>query len=175
MPYIKRCYKLGGDDDTMVGMRRNVIYKGVMTNLVAVKKKRKTFIYVTNYEDGPTKIVKRYRKRGKHEGFFGRLSCMGFHQKPGNSLNKIKGHSLLCLSLEYILAVLRREMKMKHMDIKSFRSLLARPGYVWKDEEGRLNTIIIVNRALMRRIGRSTIETQDMRIRLIEYRGRFSI
>jgi hypothetical protein len=66
-------------------------------------------------------------------------------------------------------------MNLNHMDTKSFRSLLSRPGYVWNDEEGMLNTIIIVNTASMKSIRRSTIETHDMKVRLTEYRGRFSI
>lgn len=172
IPDIRKWYRSG---KALVGMKKNVMYEGVMTNLLVVKKKKRTFMYVTNYNGNPAGIIKRYRERGKHECFFGKLSCMGFHNKPGNSLEKIKGHSLLCLSLEYILEILRKEMNLKHMDIKSFRSLLARPGYVWNDDEGRLNTIIIVNRALMKRMGRSTIETQDMRIRLIEYRGRITV
>jgi hypothetical protein len=101
---------------------------------------------------------------------------MGFHNKPGNSLEKIKGHSLLCLSLEYLLERLRRDLNLEHMDIRSFRSLLARPGYVWNDEEdGRLNTVMRVSRALIKRIGRTTIETPQMRIRLIEVRERISL
>jgi hypothetical protein len=166
----------------LVGMVRGVDYHGVKGNLVVLRITRKrhwkrkklkhlTLLYLTNYNDeNPVDILKRYRKRGSHEGFFGRLSCMGFHQKPGNSINQIKAHFLLCLSLEHLLEELRRELHLENMDIKSFRSSLERPGYVWNDEDGRLNTIMLVNRSFIRRIGRSTIELPSMRIRFIETR-----
>ena len=165
-----------------VGVVRGVDYHGVKGNLLVLritrkkhwkrkKTKRLTLLYLTNYDDNnPVDILKRYRKRGAHEGFFGRLSCMGFHQKPGNSINQIKGHFLLCLSLEHLLEELRRELHLEHMGIKSFRSALERPGYVWNGKDGKLNTIILVNRSFIRRIGRSTIELPTVRIRFIETR-----
>lgn len=167
----------------LVGMVRGVDYHGVKGNLIVLRITRKkhwkrkktkhlTLLYLTNYNDeSPVNILKRYRKRGAHEGFFGRLSCMGFHQKPGNSIDQIKAHFLLCLSLEHLLEELRRELHLEHMDIKSFRSTLERRGYVWNDnKDGKLNTIMLVNRAFIRRIGRSTIELPSIRIRFIETR-----
>jgi hypothetical protein len=166
----------------LVGMVRAVPYYNVKGNLIVLKIKRKkhwkrkktkhrTLLYLTNYnDDNPVDILKRYRKRGAHEGFFGRLSCMGFHQKPGNSINLIKGHFLLCLSLEHLLEELRRELHFGNMDIKSLRSSLERPGYVWNDKDGKLNTIMLVNRSFIRMIRRSNIELPTMRIRFIETR-----
>lgn len=166
----------------LVGMVCGVDYHDVKGNLIVLKIKRKkhwkrkktkhlTLLYLTNYnDDNPADILKRYRKRGAHEGFFGRLSCMGFHQKPGNSINQIKGHFFLCLSLEHLLEELRRELHLENMDIKSFRSNLERPGYVWNDKDGKLNTIMLVNRSFIRKIGRSTIELPTVRIRFIETR-----
>ncbi|MHB8567301.1 MAG: transposase [Nitrososphaerales archaeon] len=173
----------------LVGMVRGVDYHGIKGNLIVLRIMRKkhwkrknkktkhlTLLYLTNYnDDNPVDILKRYRKRGAHEGFFGRLSCMGFHQKPGNSINQIKAHFLLCISLEHLLEELRRELHLDNMDIKSFRSALERPGYVWKDKCGKLNTIMLVNRAFIRRIGRSTIELQSMRIRFIETRNNIDL
>ena len=168
----------------LVGMVPHIDYYGVRGNLIVLRIKRKkhwkrknkktkhlTLLYLTNYnDDNPVEILKRYRKRGAHEGFFGRLSCIGFHQKPGNSINQIKAHFLLCLSLEHLLEELRRELHLEHMDIKGFRSALERPGYVWNDDDGKLNTIMLVNRAFIRNIGRSTIELPSLRIRFIETR-----
>ncbi|MHB8568477.1 MAG: hypothetical protein ACYC7D_11370 [Nitrososphaerales archaeon] len=39
----------------------------------------------------------------------------------------------------------------------------------------RLNTIMFVNRSFIRKIGRTTIETPNMRIRLIEDKGRIDL
>ncbi|MHB8568476.1 MAG: hypothetical protein ACYC7D_11375 [Nitrososphaerales archaeon] len=127
----------------LVGIVRGVDYHGVKGNLIVLrimrkkhwkrKKKNKnkrtrkhlTLLYLTNYnDDNPVDILKRYRKRGAHEGFFGRLSCMGFHQKPGNNAMQIKAHFFLCISLELLLHELREELNLGPIGIKSFSALL---------------------------------------------------
>lgn len=177
----------------LVGIVRGVDYHGVQGNLIVLRIKRKkhwkrkktrrlTLLYLTNYnDDNPVEILKRYRRRGSHEGFFGRLSCMGFHQKPGNNSRQIKAHFFLCISLELLLHELREELNLGPIGIKSFSALLQKRGLVWyeKSSDGRkkkrLNTIMLVNRSFIRKIGKTTIETPNMRIRLIEDRGRINL
>lgn len=177
----------------LVGMVRGVDYNGVKGNLIVLrirrkkhwkrkKTKRLTLLYLTNYnDDNPVEILKRYRRRGSHEGFFGRLSCMGFHQKPGNNKKQINAHFFLCISLELLLHELREDLDFGPIGIKSFSALLQKRGLVWYEKfsdgrkKKRLNTIMLVNRSFIRKIGRTTIETPNMRIRLIEDRGRIDL
>ena len=177
VPKIKEW--IGVDDsDRVVGIFRGAMYRGLRTNLLAVKHHGSTFLYVTSTRslDALT-AMKQYWGRGKHEkkiGYF--KSFLSFARIPSTKLSKIKGHVFSCLLLYLLLRKISNELNIgKDVSPATMSALLERPGVVKlvKDEKGvttGVMALVVVNRSLMRKIGRSRLEIGQSIIEFVEFR-----
>ncbi len=168
-------------DGRVIGIFRGAVYKGIRTNLLAVKHHGSTYLYVTSTRSlGALAAMKQYWKRGNHEKSIGYLkSFLSFARIPSTKLSKIKGHVFSCLLLYMLLRRIAKELNLEQgnrvVSPATMQALLERPGVekLVKDEKGTTTgvmALIIVNRALMRRIRRSRIEIGESVIEFVEFR-----
>jgi hypothetical protein len=179
VPRIRRWTSV--QDGRLVGIFRGATYKGVATNLLAVKHHGSTYLYVMSTRSlGALAAVKQYWRRGNHEKAFGYIkSFLSFARIPSTKLSKIKGHVFSCLLLYVLLRRIAKELNLgqgnRAVSPATMQALLERPGVerLVKDENGMTTgvmALIIVNRALMRRIRRSRIEIGESVIEFVEFR-----
>ena len=147
-----------------------VTYHGLETNLIVLRKESgRRYMFVSNDGRDPPTVLGEYRRRGLHEKAIGRLNKVGFKSLPSNDLDRIAGHLLLYVFLGLVLAMMRREFGLGNVDAFTLRLLLSKPGLVRHDQDG-VRVWMVVNRALLKRLGRSTIRWSGGVIRLIELR-----
>ena len=169
-------------------LRQGVDYHGVRTNLVALSKqdrkdpsKRRTFLFITNDEstDDPFQILEQYRMRGEHERNLGCLSALGVKHLPSTENEKeIAGHLLTFIKLQFLFMLLRERLGIaENCEPRTLVNLLLRrPGMSWVEEgpdcEERRRTIIFANRAVIKKVGRTTLRFEGHEVTLIEqWRG----
>lgn len=178
VPKIKEWIRVDDDDGRLVGIFRAATYRGIKTNLLAVKHHGSTFLYVTSTRslDALT-AMKLYWRRGKHEkkiGYF--KSFLSLVRMPSTKLSKIKGHVFSCLLLYLLLRRIACELNLGNdLSPATMRALLERRGVVkqFKDENGVTTSVmalILVNRSLMRKIRRSKITIGQSVIEFVEFR-----
>lgn len=180
VPEIERWVSM--KDGRLIGAFRGAVYRGIKTNLLAVKHRGSTYLYVTSSGRlGAPGAMKEYWRRGKHEKAIGYLkSFLSFARMPSTKLSKIRGHVFSCLLLYVLLRRTAQELGIDQGDGVSpatMQALLERPGVVKivKDEgEGtttrKVMALIVVNRSLMRKIRRSRLEIGESVIELLEFR-----
>ncbi|MGI0090468.1 MAG: transposase [Nitrososphaerales archaeon] len=166
------------DGGRLIGMFRGAMYRGIRTNLIAVKHHGKTFLYVTSTRSlDALAAVMQYWQRGKHEKSIGYLkSFLSLVRMPSTKLSKIKGHVFSCLLLYVLLRKIGLELNLgSGLSPATMSALLKRPGVVKivKDERGvteNIAALIVVNRSLMRRIKRSRMVIGQSVIEFVEFR-----
>jgi hypothetical protein len=178
VPRIRRWTSV--QDGRLVGIFRGATYKGVATNLLVVKHHGSIFLYVTSTRSlGALAAMKQYWKRGRHEKSIGYLkSFLSLARIPSTKLSKIKGHVFCCLLLYVLLRKIAQELNVDRgggVSPATMQALLERPGVVKqvRDDEGTtvgVLALIVVNRSLMRKIGRSRIEVGTSVIEFMEFR-----
>jgi hypothetical protein len=174
IPTIERWKKL--DDGRLIGIVRNVAYKGVKTNLVVISDERvgRTFLYVSSYGKGARYIWGRYCRRGRHENGIGVAKSIGLEDgRPSTNLFQIKGHALACIYLLMLLKVLCERLNLGGGDLepRTIWGLLTRECYVrW--ENGRMIALVVVTRTMLARIGTSKIEWDGGTIELLWHQTR---
>jgi hypothetical protein len=124
--------------------------------------------------------MKQYGRRGNHEKAIGYLkSFLSFARIPSTRLSKIKRHVFSCLLLYVLLRRIAKELNVDRgsggVSPATMQALLERPGVerLVKDEKGTTTgvvALIIVNRALMRKMGRSRLEIGGSVIEFVEFR-----
>lgn len=167
-------------------LRKGLDYHGVETNLVALskqdrrdpsKKKRRVFLFITNdgSTDDPFQILRQYRMRGEHERNLGCLTALGVKHLPSTENEKeIAGHLLTFMKLQFLLMLLRRRLGIaENCEPRTLVNLLLRkPGMSWVEEgpdgEERRRTIIFANRAVIKKVGRTTLRFKGHEVTLIE-------
>lgn len=167
-------------------VRKGLDYHGVKTNLVALSKedrarqgKRRVFLFITNHaSDDPFYLLQQYRMRGDHERGLGCLSAIGMKRLPstGND-DEIAGHLLTFMRLQFVFMLAKRRLGLDGgLEAKTLSNLLLRrPGISWTEKRGGKSvrrTIVFANRALIKRIGRTTLRFDGREITFIEqWRG----
>ncbi len=167
-------------DGRVIGIFRGAVYRGIRTNLLAVKHHGSTYLYVTSSGSlGALDAMKQYWMRGNHEKAIGYLkSFLSFARIPSTKLSKIKGHVFSCLLLYVLLRRIAQELNVDRgsgVSPATMQALLERPGVMKlvKDEKGTTTgvaALIIVNKALIRRIGRSRLKIGQSVIEFVEFR-----
>lgn len=173
VPSIKHWSKL--KDGRLIGIKRNVTYYGVRTNLIAIKDQARTYLYVMSHRKSAKYAWKMFSRRGKHENGIGvAKSSIGFEDgRPSTNLFQIKGHALACIYLLMLLKALCEKLNLgeNNFEPKTFRNLFERECYVrW--EGGRMIALVIVSRTLLRRIGTSRIEWEGGTIEFLWHQER---
>ncbi len=174
IPTMEKWKKL--DDGRLIGIKRNVPYKDVKTNLVVVKdeRTRRSFLYISSYSKGARYVWSRFSQRGKHENWIGTAKSIGLEDmRPSTNLFQVKGHALACIYLMMLMNVLSEKLfDGASLEPLTVGSLLARECYVRWDEAGKLFALVIVSRTMLRKIGRSRIEWDGGVIELLWYQTR---
>jgi hypothetical protein len=155
-------------------LRRKLDYYGVKTNLIALSKrdrkhpsKRKMFLFITNDDSStdPFALLQHYRMRGEHERRLGCLSALGVKHLPStDSSEEIAGHLLLFMKLQFLFKLLCRKLGIKgECEPKTLANLfLRKSGMSWVErEDGKRRTMIFVNRAIIKKIGRTKLVFDD--------------
>ncbi len=161
------------EDGRLIGIKRGIEYHGVKTNLVAVKDKDRTYLYISNYTKGAKYIWSRYCRRGRHENGIGVVKSIGLEDgRPSTNLFQIKGHALACIYLMVLLKALSQRLGLDpDAEPQTIRNLLNRQCYVrWED--GRLIALVVVSRTLLARMGASRIEWKGGSIELLWHQER---
>ena len=93
------------DDGRLIGIFRGAKYRGIRTNLIAVKHHGSTFLYITSTRTlGALDAIMQYWLRGKHEKKIGYLKrFLSLTRMPSTKLSKIKGHVFSCILLYTLL------------------------------------------------------------------------
>jgi hypothetical protein len=179
LPMIRRWVEVD-DEGRLLGILRGAVYRGIETNLLVVKHHGSTFLYVTSTRSlGALAAMKQYWKRGRHEKSIGYMkSFLSFARIPSTKLSKIKGHVFCCLLLYLLLRKIAKELNVDHgsgVSPATMQALLERQGVVVlvRDDQGitvGVMALIVVNRSLMRKIGRSRIEIGKSVIEFVEFR-----
>jgi hypothetical protein len=179
LPMIKRWVEVD-DEGRLLGILRGAVYRGIETNLLVVKHHGSTFLYVTSARSlGALAAMKQYWKRGRHEKSIGYMkSFLSFARIPSTKLSKIKGHVFCCLLLYLLLRKIAQELNVDHgsgVSPATMQALLERQGVVMlvRDDRGitvGVMALIVVNRSLMRKMGRSRIEIGKSVIEFVEFR-----
>jgi len=167
-------------DGRMIGIFRGALYRGIRTNLLAVKHHGSTYLYVTSTRTlGALDAMRQYWRRGNHEKAIGYLkSFLSFARIPSTKLSKVKGHVFSCLLLYVLLRKIAKELNLNQgngISPATMQALLERPGVVKLvlDEKGATKgvlALVVVNRALMKKIGRSRLEIGESVIEFVEFR-----
>lgn len=169
-------------------LRKGLDYHGVKTNLVALSKqdrnnpsKRRVFLFMTNDESSsdPFDILRQYRMRGEHERSLGCLTALGVKHLPSTENEKeIAGHLLTFMKLQFVFMLLRKRLGIaESCEPRTMANLLLRrPGMSWIEErasgEHLRRTMIFANRAVIRKVGRTTLRFRGHEVTLIEqWRG----
>jgi len=168
----------GKNDGRLIGIFRGAMYRGIRTNLIAVKHHGSTFLYITSTRSlDALAAIMQYWMRGKHEkkiGYF--KSFLSLVRMPSTNLSKIKGHVFSCLLLYLLLRKIACELNLGNdLSPATMRALLERRGVAKqvKDEKGVTTSVmalIVVNRSLMRKIRRSRITIGPSVIEFVEFR-----
>lgn len=169
--WIKRWTKLG-KHDRRIGILRNVGYYGETVNLVIIKDKERTFLYISSIGKWPRYIWRAFCRRGNHERKHGVASTMGIKSLPSSRLFQIKGHILVCVYLNLILKALCRKFNLGEVDVETLRSIFTRHCYIrWERNGRRMHATIVASKSLLRKLGRKRIITWDRgTIEFIYYR-----
>lgn len=173
VPTIERWTRLG--DGKLLGIRRDVEHNGVRTNLVVVRDDGRTYLYVSSYSRGARYVWERFCRRGKHENKIGVAKSIGLEDgRPSVDLFQVKGHALACIYLLMLLRVLCESMNMDpNMEPGTIRNLLTRQCYVrWDSTTGKMTALVIASRAMLAKIGRSSIEWEGGSIQLLWHQNR---
>ena len=178
VPKIKEWISVDDNGDRLVGIFRGAMYRGIKTNLIAVKHHSSTFLYITSTRSlDALAAMKQYWRRGKHEkkiGYF--KSFLSLVRLPSTKLSKIKGHVFSCLLLYLLLRKIAHDLNLgDDVSPATMRALLERRGVVKivKDEKGvttHVMALIVVNRSLMRKIRRSRMVIGQSAIEFVEFR-----
>jgi hypothetical protein len=173
IPTIEKWKKL--DDGRLIGIKRDVTYKDVKTNLVVVRDERakRSFLYISSYSKGARYVWSRFSQRGKHENWIGIAKSIGLEDmRPSTNLFQVKGHALACVYLMMLLKSLSEKLfDGADLEPRTIGSLLARECYVrW--ENGRLVALVVVSRTMLRKIGTSRIEWDGGAIELLWHQTR---
>jgi hypothetical protein len=178
VPKIKEWISVDDNGDRLVGIFRGAMYRGIRTNLIAVKHHSSTFLYITSTRSlDALAAMKQYWRRGKHEkkiGYF--KSFLSLVRLPSTKLSKIKGHVFSCLLLYLLLRKIAHDLNLgDDVSPATMRALLERRGVVKivKDEKGvttHVMALIVVNRSLMRKIRRSRMVIGQSAIEFVEFR-----
>ncbi len=168
-------------------VRKGLDYHGVKTNLIALSKedkahpgKRRIFLFITNCEsDDPFYLLKQYRMRGDHERGLGCLTALGMKHLPSTENDEeVAGHLLTFMKLQFVFMLVKRRLGIDGgLEPKTLSNLLLRrPGISWTEMRSGgksvRRTIVFANRALIKRIGRTTLRFDGREITLIEqWRG----
>jgi hypothetical protein len=162
------------EDGRLIGIKRNVEYHGMKTNLIALKDDDRTYLYISNYSKGARYIWGRYCRRGRHENGIGVAKSIGLEDgRPSTNLFQVKGHAFACIYLMILLKALSQTLLNldPNTEPQTLRNLLNRQCYVrW--EEGKLIGLVIVSRSLLATIGTQRIESEGGSIDLIWYQER---
>ena len=151
------------NDGRLIGIFRGAMYRGIKTNLIAVKHHGSTFLYITSTRSlDALDAIMQYWLRGRHEKKIGYLkSFLSLLRMPSTKLSKIKGHVFSCILLYMLLRKIAHESNLGN-DVSplTMSTLLKRPGVVKvvRDEHGvttKVMALIVVNKSLMRKIRRS--------------------
>jgi hypothetical protein len=180
VPKIRRWTEMKEEDGRRIGIFRGALYRGIKTNLLAVKHHGSTYLYVTSTNSmSALAAMKQYWRRGRHEKSIGYLkSFLSFARIPSTKLSKIKGHVFCCLLLYLLLRKIAQELNVDHgsgVSPATMQALLERQGVVMlvRDDQGTtagVMALIVVTRSLMRKIGRSRIEIGKSAIEFVEFR-----
>jgi len=178
VPRIQEWVDLG--DGRAIGIFRGAVYRGIKTNVLAVKHHGSTYLYVTSTRTlGALDAMKQYWRRGNHEKAFGYLkSFLSLGRIPSTKLSKIKGHVFSCLLLYVILRKIAKELNLYHgsgISPATMQAILERRGVMKlvEDEKGTTTGVVAlmtVNKALIRKIGRSRLEIGESVIEFVEFR-----
>ncbi len=166
------------NDGRLIGIFKGAMYRGIRTNLIAVKHHGSTFLYVTSTRSlDALAAIMQYWMRGRHEkkiGYFKRF--LSLVRMPSTKLSKIKGHVFSCLLLYMLLRKIADELNLGNdVSPATMSALLKRPGVVKvvKDDKGvttKVMALIVVNRSLMRKIRRSKMVVGESVIEFVQFR-----
>jgi len=164
-------------------IRKGLDYHGVKTNLIALSKedrrnpgkRRRIFLFITKDESkNPFDVLQHYRMRGEHERNLGCFSALGVKHLPSTeSDEEIAGHLLIFMKLQFLFKLLMKRLEIGKCEPKTLSNLLLRkPGISWIERapDGKVchRTIIFTNRALIKKIGKTTLDLNGHEITLIE-------
>jgi len=172
VPTIERWRRL--DEGRLIGIKRNVPYKGVTTNLVVVRdeRARRTFLYISSYAKGAKYVWSRYGRRGRHENGLGVAKSIGLEARPSTNLFQVKGHALACMYLLMLLKVLSSKLSLcGDLEPHTIGRLLGGECYIrW--ERGRMIALVVVTRTTLAKIGTPRIEWDGGVIELLWHQTR---
>lgn len=167
VPAIKNWSKL--KDGRLIGIKRNVTYNGVKTNLIVVKDQERTYLYVSSYRKSAKYAWRKFSRRGSHENGIGVAKSVGLEDgRPSTNLFQIKGHALACIYLLILLKALceRLNLSQNNFEPQTVKNIFERECYVrW--EAGKMIALVVVSRTLLARIGTSRIEWEGGRIEFL--------
>jgi hypothetical protein len=137
VPTIDRWTKL--EDGRLIGIKRNVLYYGVKTNLIALKDEERTYLYISSYCKGAKYVWGRFSDRGKQENGLGVAKSIGFEDgRPSTNLFQIKGHALACIYLLMLLKTLcgRLNLAENNFEPQTVKNLFERGTieFLWHQE-----------------------------------------
>jgi len=174
VPSIEMWVKL--EDGRHIGIKRNITYYGVKTNLIAIKDEDRTYLYISSYRKGAKYAWSRFSERGKQENGIGVVKSIGFEDgRPSTNLFQIKGHALACIYLLMLVKALCEKLNLgqNNFEPQTVKNLFERECYVrW--ERGRMIALVIVSRTLLARIGTSRIEWEGGTIEFLWHQERRS-
>jgi hypothetical protein len=172
VPSIKNWSKL--KDGRRIGIKRNVTYYGVKTNLIVVKDEDRTYLYITSYRKSAKYAWRKFSRRGSHENGIGDAKSIGLEDgRPSTNLLQIKGHALACTYLMMLLKALceRLNLGQNNFEPQTVKNLFTRECYIrW--ESGRMIALVIVSRTLLAKIGTSRIEWEGGTIEFLWHQDR---
>jgi hypothetical protein len=171
VPTIERWKRL--DEGRLIGIKRNVPYKGLTTNLVVIRDERakRTFLYISSYTKGAKYVWGRYCRRGRHENGLGVAKSIGLETRPSTNLFQIKGHALACMYLLMLLKVLSEKLNLSNPEPRTIGGLLAGECYIrW--ESGKMVSLVVVTRTTLAKMGTSRIEWDGGVIELLWHQTR---
>jgi hypothetical protein len=172
VPSIENWSKL--KDGRRIGIKRNVTYYGVKTNLIVVKDEDRTYLYITSYRKSAKYAWRKFSRRGSHENGIGDAKSIGLEDgRPSMNLFQIKGHALACAYLMMLLKALceRLNLGQNNFEPQTVKNLFERECYVrW--EAGRMIALVIVSRTLLAKVGTSRIEWKGGTIEFLWHQDR---
>ncbi len=173
VPSIKDWSKL--KDGRRIGIKRNVTYYGMKTNLIAVRDQDRTYLYITSYRKSAKYAWRKFSRRGSHENGIGNAKSIGLVDgRPSTNLFQIKGHALACIYLLVLLKVLCEKLNLgqNNFEPRTVKNLFTRECYVRWEAGEKIIALVIVSRKLLERIGTSRIEWEGGRIELLSLQHR---
>jgi hypothetical protein len=172
VPEIKHWSEL--KDGRLIGIKRDIMYYGVKTNLIAIKDQARTYLYIMSYRRSAKYAWKMYSRRGSHENGIGVSKSIGFEDgRPSTNLFQIKGHALACIYLLMLLKALCKRLNLgdENFEPQTVKNLFERECYVrW--EKGKMTALVITSRALLSKIGTSCIEWEGGTIEFLWHQER---